>query len=805
MTVKRPMLWLSAAFVAGMYLLALLGASIAFAVIFCALIAAIVKAVKKKKLYDNFILFAVVLLLAAGVLHYGMKDDLTAKDLFAYCEESVVLTGEVTENPKTGENYIRFPFKVTQVVSEAGETKEVSEKISLTYFFEKNSNKMASVPQRGDVVTVSGAISVPDAAMNTGGFDYRVYLKTQGIFFQATADGEQFFVTNHNHHPVSDVIYRLRERCANLFENTFPQEESGVLKAYVLGDKSDVDETVSELFSASGLSHVLAVSGMHVTVFLSAVTAFLTLIRLSKRKQLILLLCAVVFFVLFTGSSVSAIRAGVVCFLAVFAQLIFKRSDPLTALAEAAAILCFINPLVILSASFMLSFSATLGILLFASGMSERFSLVYIKLKPDSKTRKILKATCDLTAVGLSAQLLTIPVLIHVFQSFSTMSFLATLLLTPVLAPLLVGGFLFCTVGWISSVIAVPIAGFLYALAKYMIFIAEVFANTPISQIAFGGITPFILLCYLMFVLLVYFIAVRQSRVGVFISLYSLAALSLLFLCHSILRYPVAEVSFINVGQGDCALIQAPGNCDILIDAGGREEDYSVGEETVKPYLVQKGVYDIEYAVASHGHVDHINGIVGLLDVITVKNLVVPAGFGTTEEAKVLLAKALEKGVPVTYVKHGDVITLRDDMHLTAIMPDDKVLNLLSGENDRSLLLRLTYGEVSFLFTGDLSSTGENYAATAYPDSLSAAVMKAAHHGSKTANGDALLNAVEPKYVYIPVGENSYGQPGREVLQRFSEKNIRYYRADVQGDVTFYFDSHKINGIKYNERILAGG
>lgn len=805
MTVKRPMLWISASFVAGMYLIALFGATRSIAVIFCCLAAVLIRSVRTKNFQNRLLFLVSAVLFCVGAIYYGIADDVTIRPLYQFCGEKAFITGEVTEDPDVSDNHITFDLKASSVAAN-GESTDIHEKISFICYKNAQTEAPWLIPKRGDVVSLECTVSLPDGAMNTGGFDYARYLKSTGCYFRGVASGETMRIIGHNGHLFTDFIHTFRERCAALFDRAFPADEAGVLKAYILGDQSGVSQAVSEMFSASGLSHVLAVSGMHVAVFISAIAAFFKLVKLSKRKQLILFAIAVVCFVIFTGASISALRAGIVSFLAVGAQLLFKRSDPMTSLAEAAALLCLFNPLVIFNASFMLSFAATLGIFLFSRGMTNSFSHVYAKLKT-GRFKAAIKTICDLIAVGLSAQVFAVPVLIYLFKEFSLMSVIGTVVLNPILAPMLAGGLLFCAAGLISQAIALPFAGFIYVCAKVMIKTAGFFAGFPVSKVAFGGITPFFILFYGVVVCIVYFILVKRNRTGYFISLYSAAVLSVCYLVYAVAVYPVAQVSFINVGQGDCSLIKAPGNCDILIDAGGKDGDYSTGDEIVKPYLVQNGVYDIEYAVASHGHSDHVNGIVGLLDIMKIKNIVVPAGFGLTKEGAALLEKAEQMHVPVIFLKHGDTLKINENMKITAIMPDDKILAFTNenSENDRSLLLRLQYGEVSFLFTGDMSQEAENYSAVLYPDMLASDVLKVTHHGSVSSNSEQFLDAVGAEYAYIPVGTNMYGHPSQEVLQRLTSRNIQYYRADEHRDVTFYFDYNQIKGIRFGENSFGGG
>ena len=171
------------------------------------------------------------------------------------------------------------------------------------------------------------------------------------------------------------------------------------------------------------------------------------------------------------------------------------------------------------------------------------------------------------------------------------------------------------------------------------------------------------------------------------------------------------------------------------------------------------------------------------------------------------MEKAKEKDVPVTFFKHGDVLKINNEMKLTAIMPDEKFLSFTKedNENDRSLLLKLEYGDISFLYTGDLSQEGENYAAALYPELVPANVLKVAHHGSDASNSEKFLDAVGPEFAFIPVGKNSYGHPKQEVLQRLTLRNIEFYRADKNKDVTFYFDNKEIKGIRFDENSAAGG
>ena len=195
MTVSRPMLWLSAFFVAGMYVFAVFGVTAAYTVIFCAVIASVIKAIQKRKLYDNIILLLCAVCLIAGVVRFGIRDDIGIKKLYPYLGQTVTLTGELTKDPGVGENYVHIQFKTDTVTTETGKSEDVSEIVSLTCFTDDFSKKQFPVLQRGDVVSVSAMLSLPKSAMNSGGFDYATYLKTKNIFFQATGTPETLVIS----------------------------------------------------------------------------------------------------------------------------------------------------------------------------------------------------------------------------------------------------------------------------------------------------------------------------------------------------------------------------------------------------------------------------------------------------------------------------------------------------------------------------------------------------------------------------------------------------------------------------------
>lgn len=796
---KRPLFCVSVSFVAGMYILSFASADNVLISSFVVILVLLIMLFRKFSVKRAGLLLLCAVIFCLGCVRYDVADNIKAKELYSSVGKEVVVEAELVSEPNADSNQVVFVADMI-TVTDGKRIYSSDERVKITYYPDTDSTvDMSKIPKLGDVISVPGKIRVPDGPMNTGGFDYARYLKTDRIFFVCNIELEEIKIAGHKDRPLQHSWASFRKKCIGFFDENFPTDEAAVLKAFITGDKSGIGSEVSSVFSDSGLSHILAVSGLHVSTFLGVVAKILAFLRVSKRKEMFVsALCAFI-FVFFTGASVSALRAGVLCVFMLVAKLLYRKSDPLTTLSLAAALFALVNPHVIYDASYMLSFAATAGIILFNNGIAAMFVKFYKKLDRGTIRYKCVKGFFDSVSVGISAQIFVIPILVYLFKGFSVMSVIATLAVTFFLEMLLVGGLVFIALSFISSGLAYPVAGFIFFLAKLMIAIAKFFAGFSFSKIIFGMITPFLLLMYALLIA-VFISAANKRKLPYVVSLISFAVLSVASLVNAYITHDTARVYFINVGQGDCALVSAPGDCDILIDVGGYAKSDS-GGYVIAPYLISNGITDVEYVVISHTDTDHIVGLYGLIGSVDVENIILPYGQKNSELGKALIETAEEKGINVLFFTHGDVLKINNEITLTAILPDSGLYMYSEGENDTGIAVRLDYGESSFLFAGDISSDIEKYALNQYPEMLKADVLKVAHHGSKYSSCEEFIGAVNADYAYIPVGKNTYGHPAPEVIERLEKSGTHVYRADVHKDVTFYFDSKGIKGVKYNKRI----
>lgn len=789
-------MWMSLSFVAGIYVLSFFKFTDVLLLSLFFLLLCIVLLLKKKK--QALCLMICVIMFLAGSLRYDISNDIKRRDLYPFVNSTVDIKAEITEEIKITKNTISFFANVISVTDKNG-IHTTSETVRFSKYIEKEDDvHQLTKLSLGDVISLKCKIKTPNDAMNSGGFSYREYLKTEGIFFQCNIDSADVEIIDHVKRPFFHSWSNFRKKCISFFDKSFPENEGAVLNAFITGDSSNVSDEVEETFSKSGLSHVLAVSGLHVSVFISLVVALLKLFRISKRKEMFFAALSAMFFVFFTGASVSALRAGMLAVFALVAKLVYRKADSPTTLSLAAFMLSLVNPLSVYSASFMLSFAATAGILAFYNTISDFFKKAYRKIEKKSFLYKIFCNISDSFAVGISAQIFVTPLLVYMFNGFSVMSVISTLLVIPFLSYLLAGGILFIAVSFVSSTLAMPFAGFIYMLSKLLLFISDYFGGFSFSKVLFGEINGFLLLVYALFFTVI--ISAFKKRKAVYIvAIVSLTVLTSAGLFNTISNHNTAQISFINVGQGDCALFKAPGNCDILIDSGGYENSEGTGEFIIAPYLIKNGVNDIEYVLISHMDKDHTIGFAGLLDEMKVKNLIIPYGQTDTDNKNEILKKAKENNVDVIYFTAGDMLKVNDYIQIHALLPDKDVFKYAKDDNNSGMVLKLSYGENSFLFTGDISSDIEKYLLKTYKDELNADVLKVAHHGSKYSTNQEFLDAVSPEFSYIPVGRNTYGHPTPEVIERLNNNNVQIYRADIHKDVTFYFDEERIKGVIYNK------
>lgn len=784
---KRKLLWTAIAFAAGIYAGAQLSLPLCLAGAGVLLLAVLVCQFVTRRTRSAVVAGLLAVSFFAGAVAFSWADEASRRPLYPYLTKTVDFAGTILSRPEIGEYRCSYDMTM-EAVSYDGEAIPVRESVRLSVPYEEGDALLGY----GDVIRGTGEIALPMESLNEGGFDYAVYLKSRGVFFTCNAIGISLEKVGTKTFTPVDYLALLRFHFLDVIDAQLVGEEAALMRGILLGDKETMSDAMQEHFKNSGLSHIVAVSGMHVGYLVMLLFLLTELLHVRRRTASIIAAAALAVYVGLVGVTPSVIRATILGLIVIGGNLLYRPPDTLTSLGAAGLLILVPNPLAAFDAGFMLSFSAALGITVFSDHVQGWLGALL------DRTRigrwRAVRSVVSVLCVTISAQLFSFPVMVYLFGTVSVWSLVTNLLVTPIIPILMAAGMLLCYLGSLWDVLALPVAGFCYVLLRYVNGVASLFGGASAGVWAVGEMSPFLLLGYGLLLGTCYCVITRKKRFVTLCCAAPLAALCILGLLVTIgpirpLGVYDAQVCFINVGQGDCSYIQL-GDTDILVDAGGRitdSEENNIGAKTVVPYMRKKGVDAVDIALVSHYHADHAQGMLGVMDTMEVGKLVLPFTYADSALKDQLLAKAAEEDIPVVYFMAGDTLQFSADAEMEMLSPDPEWLKGQTNQNNNSLVARLDCGETSFLYMGDLESDGEAYLLDTRADALDADVLKVGHHGSRTSSSAAFLAAVTPDYAVICCGEdNSYGHPHQEVLDRLDEVHARVLRTDLQKDITFY-------------------
>ncbi len=737
--------------------------------------------------------FCMVLLFFMGALYLQNADDITKRPLYPYLDEYVTVSAEVMEEPVYNENNDSHT-----VMARLKKVSFLKEEKAITEIVQIKINAGDRVPQFGESFTSVCRFYVPQEAMNRGGFDYGLFLRTKKVFFRATAEPGTVCVTGKFPLSAFERIYAFNRQCFKNLNQIFPQEAASIFEGMCLGEKTSMPETLENQLQVSGLSHMTSVSGMHVTILMSALFVLLNLFQLNRHKSIWFIIGMILLFMLFAGTSPSVVRAAVMGVFMLVGYGFLRHADALTSLGAAAGVIVLHNPFSAFDVGFILSFGAMLGILIF-TGPIQNFLVKLCKLDGlENFGARIFKSLLSILSISFGVQIFVLPLNSWIFGYISLWSVLTSILAAPLMPVILMGGLLVCFLGFLHPVVACLPACFVYPFVKLFLMIVKVFGGLQCGVLTVGSFSLFGLYFYGLLLFVLYCLLHKQFY-RCLAPVIALPVLISLYITFAFVGNQTAAITFINVGQGDCTLLELPNGVDILIDGGGTPAylgDYDVGENIVLPYLRKKGIKKLDYMIASHPHEDHLLGLTSLLDFIPVDRVLVPPGFEQATLGAEFLEKAVSAGASVTSFAAGDAITFSSTCQLVALMPGDEWAREVEVENDASLVLWFQFYDTTALFAGDIETEGEGHLISTEPPKGGAQIVKVAHHGSETSTSEEFLRWATPHYAYIPCGQNSFGHPHASVLERLTAHGVTVYRADQDKDVTFILGRNGIQSIK---------
>ncbi len=548
------------------------------------------------------------------------------------------------------------------------------------------------------------------------------------------------------------------------------------------------------------MSHVLAVSGTHIAAVI--LLSKIIFQHVFGRKISNFLTIFVLFgFVILSGASPSVIRAGIMAFLTIMAEILSRKSNVYNNLAISALGLLLYNPLLVTDMRFILSFGGTLGILLFQAPIATWLKMLYDKVnqKFHSASRSVLKTKGDCFAmvlanvlsVSLSAQLFLLPITWSTFFSVSFISVFTNLLVGPIAGLITSGGLLIYLFSHICFPLAKLLSYSVYMLVSFLLFVSKLGSIFPWANVFLA--TPCLWECLTYYLVLFYFFRKKQfKKLSALKDVYwkiIIGGLLLITIGMRVLPRGYIQMNVIDVGQGDSILLQTEKHKTILMDGGGSEDkSYDVGEKTLVPYLYQHTNGIIDWLMISHFHADHAGGSLAVIKQMKVKQIVIGPQLKETPLYKEFMEIVKEKQIPVTVLSAGDCVTI-ENLKISILAPfveENMVKNEEKNENNVSLVVRIDYGANSILLTGDSEKEVEDKLIKRYAKNgwLDSTILKVAHHGSKTSSSKEFLMATTPKIACVSVGEkNRFGHPNQEVIERLQEVNAQIYRTDECGEI----------------------
>ena len=613
----------------------------------------------------------------------------------------------------------------------------------------------------GDVVYMQAQLRLTDE----GGRQEPTFHRTQGILLLAYPRGDAEWTEGLQE--LRDLPVRWAERLKRIIEEAFPEDAFGFAKALLLGDKSDILWAQSREFSRSGISHIVAVSGLHVSILFAFVS-----LTTGKRRFLtaIIGIPVLILFGAMAGFTASVTRAVIMQSIFLLALALNREYDPPTALAAAGLYMLAECPLMIAGVGFQLSFASVAGIFMACQPLYKWLSR-WLPGKGKTLRGRLERFLAASAAVTLSATVMTVPLTAIHYRVVSLVGVGTNLLVLPVVSLIFYGVMAVCALGCVHVGLASALAGVIAWPIRYVLAVAHWMAGLPLAAVY--TLSPYIVL-WLVFVygLIVWLVLSKKRRPGM------AAGLGALGLCVSLMLSflePLTcgcRVSVLDVGQGQCIVLQSQGSTFVVDCGGGRGE---AAADTAAEFLLSQGITRIDGLILTHYDRDHAGGVPFLAEQIDIERVYLPG----TEDADGCLQAVLD-AVPEQIAIDSELMLSFGDARLR-IFPAKEA----GSGNDSCASVLFQWGKCDTLITGDLSSDAERQLLLDYglPD---LEVLIVGHHGSKYSTCRELLDATAPDAAIISVGAaNSYGHPAAEVLERLKAAGCAVYRTDLHGTITY--------------------
>lgn len=737
------------------------------------LIAGLVRIIARKSLGPAMIIAAIALSVGT-VRYYGASEN---RLVYEFPDKYVTVTGMINSQPSASNGTYKNRY-----IMKADSLSYLDENYKIDTNIILNTKETLKF---GDEIIASGFLSEIDGIDNEFEYDFSLYYKSKGIYAHITAQeihktGEKTSLSP------SFLAGKLRSIIANHIDEHFKGNSAAYLKAITVGDKSGFSRDYINLLVRTGVYRCLYAPFVHMTlIFLLA-----GLLCTGKKNRDYAATLLLIFYALFNSTSSTIIKAAAVSGLFIFRKNLLGFASKADVLSVVVLVMTLVDPLLCFNSGFMMSVISTLLMYLF-------FPTIYQKIAQFFSKRHIKSLRIkQVAAIWVVFLIATLPFSAYYYNGISVYASVLLALLTPlilvviVLSPIMLACLAFLGTAPVTGSV---IGGIITLLEKLPYIIQKLpFCYLTLKTPSLLGIIIFYLGWWIFLRGLKGLLKTQQTKI--------LAVVMCGFIISSFSEYSFNTLSiyFVNVGQGDGAVLHTTAGDTVLIDGGG-SADYqtgdNIGERVYLPYLTSHGFTNIDAAIVSHYHKDHVEGIIAAAENLKINTLIMPDSSPDNEYRLQLEEIARKRNIKVEYLMETDEIRFKSGLTVKFLAPDQKQL-LRSDLNDTSLVAEVRYGEFCALFTGDSTDDVND----SYPADID--LLKVAHHGSATGSKQDYVDYVSPEYAVISVGkDNTYGHPNSEVVQRLETEGAEILRTDKLGDIRFKVK--KSGKLKYST--LKGG
>ncbi len=653
----------------------------------------------------------------------------------------------------------------------------------------------------GTKIQAEGTLRLPEKSSNPGGFDSLSYYESNDIFF--ILDTDSIIISDRSYSYFSEALRNAGKWGTERLKNICAPETASIYEGILFGNRKSVNEYIKDLYQMSGIAHILAISGLHISIVSGFLYRLLRKINVSVWTASALSIFAAIMYGAMSGFGISTVRALIMLTIAILGNRLGKSYDMLTGLAIAVFLILINNPMSIKNQSLILSVCAIFGVCL---GIRTIKIIMKGRAKRYFKRHRLMKKIAEGFIMSVCINAVTFPVIAYMYFEIPVYSFILNIVVVALMTVVVYSGFM----GILMSVFSLQIGRAVISIGAMTLdffrHAAEICLKLPFSVINTGR--PFVWCIVGYYMLLIFILSVTDKKTGEYIfshirlgidrrkwrKLRYMCAASactlfiIIMVCIQIFKNKEMLV-FLNVGQGDGIIVSTHGGTIVVIDGGSSSEKAEkLAEYTLKPALKSLKMADVDFWVVTHGDSDHVNGLIYILENyemsnINIKCILLSKYAKRTEQLDKIETLAKRNDISITYLDAGDRIK-ENDAEIVCCHPDKNFI--CDNTNDSSLALSYSSPTMSCIFTGDMGEAATHYMFSHNSELLESSYMflKVPHHGSSGSLYEPLYKLCSGQNAIISCGENNvYGHPHSEVTDCLKQYGIRYYRTDENGAV----------------------